>query len=203
MPANNDRAHMNSEAILLGASQTRRTFIGGVGLLTFFVAGCEKKLTPAAAKAAELPLRTLSAAQGRLLESLGEILLPGSAAAGIAQYIDHQLSGAPVDSMLMLKYLGVAPPFVTFYQGGLQGADIAARAAHGKALSELDAKQGEALIGAMARGEISNWSGPPAGLFYFALRSDAIDVVYGNPAGFERLGVPYMPHIPPASRWGE
>jgi hypothetical protein len=105
--------------------------------------------------------------------------------------------------MLMLKYLGVAPPFATFYQTGLTATDSAARATHGKSLRDLDAKQGEALVAAMARGDIKEWSGPPAGLFYFTLRSDAIDVVYGTQAGFERLGVPYMPHIPPPSRWGE
>ena len=34
-------------------------------------------------------------------------------------------------------------------------------------------------------------------------RPDAIDVVYGTKAGFEQLGVPYMAHIEPPSRWGE
>jgi len=29
------------------------------------------------------------------------------------------------------------------------------------------------------------------------VRSDAVDVVYGTVEGFERLGVPYMPHILP------
>ncbi len=42
---------------------------------------------------------------------------------------------------------------------------------------------------------------PPAPLFYFALRSDAIDVTYGTMAGFERLDIPYMAHIEPARPW--
>jgi hypothetical protein len=33
------------------------------------------------------------------------------------------------------------------------------------------------------------------------VRSDAVDVVYGTPAGFEALGVPYMEHIMPPRRW--
>lgn len=182
----------------------RREFMGGgIGLLTFFVAGCGKKLTPAQAKTAGVPLRTLSEAEGRTLEALGEVLLPGSAAAGIAQYIDHQLSGSPGDSMLMLKYLGIAPPFVQFYRSGIAAAERAASAAHWKPLMQLDAQQGETLVAAMAGGKLEGWSGPPAGLFYFTLRSDAIDVVYGTPEGFQQLGVPYMPHIPPPSRWGE
>jgi hypothetical protein len=184
--------------------RSRREFLGGgLGLLTFIVAGCEKKLTPAEAKAQSIPLRTLSATEANTVEAFGEILLPGAVAAGIAQYIDHQLSGPPGDSMLMLKYLGVAPPFTDFYQGGLAGTEAAAQSAHSKSLAALDAKQGEALVGAMAQGKIEGWSGPPAGLFYFTLRSDAVDVVYGTMKGFEQLGVPYMPHILPQSRWGE
>lgn len=183
---------------------SRREFLGGgIGLLTFVVAGCEKKLTPAEAKAQSVPLRTLSEAEAKTLEALGEILLPGAASAGLVQYIDHQLSGPPGDSMLMLKYLGVAPPFVPFYKAGIASSEAAAQALHSKSLAALDAKQGEALVGAMAQGKIEGWSGPPAGLFYFTLRSDAVDVVYGTMKGFEQLGVPYMPHIPPQSRWGE
>ncbi len=186
------------------ALHSRREFLsGGVGLLTFVVAGCAKKLTPAQAKAQAVPLRTLSEAEAKTLEALGEILLPGAAAAGIAQYIDHQLSGPPADSMLMVKYLGVAAPFAPFYKEGLASAEAAAQAAHSKSLAALDAKQREAFVGDMAQGKVAEWSGPPAGLFYFTLRSDAVDVVYGTQQGFERLGVPYMPHIPPPSRWGE
>ena len=178
--------------------------LGGIGLLSFVVAGCEKKLTPAQAKAEKVPFRTLTAFEANVLEALGEILLPKSAEAGLAQYIDQQLSGPSSDSMLMLKYLGVAPPFTGFYRTGLAGVESAARAAYGKSLTELDAQQGAALVSSMASGgEVKGWSGPPAGLFYFTLRSDAIDVVYGTPQGFEALEVPYMPHIMPASRWGE
>jgi hypothetical protein len=195
---------MTPSSAFASAFASRRAFIGGsLGLLTFIVAGCEKRLSPAEAKAQAVPLRTLSEAEGRSLEALGEILLPGAATAGLAQYVDHQLSGPPADSMLMLKYLGVAPPFTDFYKTGLAGAEAAAQAAHSKSLAALDAKQGEGLVGAMAQGKIEGWSGPPAGLFYFTLRSDAVDVVYGTMKGFEQLGVPYMPHIPPQSRWGE
>lgn len=195
---------MKSASFLSSTFASRREFLGGgVGLLTFLVAGCEKKLTPAQAKAAHVPLRTLSEVEARSLEALGEILLPGSAAAGLALYIDHQLSGPLTDSMLMVKYLGVAPPFAPFYKSGLAAAESAARTAHSKDLAALDAKQGEALVTSMAQGKLEGWSGPPAGLFYFTLRSDAVDVVYGTQQGFAQLGVPYMPHIPPSSRWGE
>lgn len=186
---------------------TRRTFIGGavggVGLLTFIVAGCERKLTPEQAKSENVPLRTLTPAEAATLDALGEVLLPGSAAAGLAHYIDQQISGPPADSMLILKYLGVNAPFAPFYQGGLAGLDAAAITAHGKPYAALDATRATAIVTAIAGGNVDGWNGPPAGLFYFTLRSDAVDVLYGTPEGFERLGVPYMPHILPSSRWGQ
>lgn len=183
---------------------TRRAFVGGgVGLLTFVVGGCERQLTPAQARAANAPLRTLSDAEVRALEALGEILLPGSVSSGLAHFIDHQLSGAPADSMLMVKYLGVAPPFTPFYRNGLAAAENAARTAYSRSCAELDQKQGNALVLAMAQGKIQGWSGPPASLFYFTLRNDAVDVMYGTQTGFQTLAVPYMAHIAPPSRWGE
>jgi hypothetical protein len=160
-------------------------------------------MTPAQARAAEVPLRTLDTATAAVLDALGETLLPGSSTAGLAHYIDHQLSGTPADSMLMIKYLGVPAPFNRFYTTGLQATDAIARAAHGKAFSALSREQATALVGKMSGGQVEGWQGPPAGLFYFVLRSDAIDVVYGTKAGFEQLGVPYMAHIEPPSRWGE
>jgi hypothetical protein len=187
---------------------TRRAFVGGavggIGLLTFVVAGCERKLTPAQAKVEKVPFGTLTEPEVKVLEGLGEILLPNSAEAGIAHYLDHQLSGPPAESMLILKYLGVAPPFVEFYRTGLAGVESAAHTAYRKSLVDLDAQEGAALVTSLASGTpVKGWSGPPAGLFYFALRSDAIDAVYGTQQGFEKLNVPYMPHIVPPNRWGE
>jgi hypothetical protein len=181
----------------------RRDFIVGGTLLTFTLAGCEKKMTPAQARTAEVPFRTLDAGAVAVLDALGEVLLPGSAAAGLSHYIDHQLSGAAADSMLMIKYLGVAVPFTEFYKGGLHAADALARAVHGKGFSSLSQPQAAALVTKMSGGQVEGWQGPPAGSFYFVLRSDAVDVVYGTKAGFEQLGVPYMAHIEPPSRWGE
>ena len=174
-----------------------------MGLLTFMVGGCEKKLTPAAARLAAVPFRTLDPREVHSLETLGDVLLPGSAAAGLAHYIDHQLSGPQASSMLMIKYLGVPAPFTGFYRSGLAGLDAAARALVATDFSDLDGATANQLAGQMATGEPAGWSGPPAGLFYFVLRSDAIDVMYGTPAGFAALGIPYMAHIGPPSRWGE
>ena len=185
-------------------TSSRREFVGGSAcLLTFALAGCEKKMTPAQARVAQVPFRTLDAATVALLDALGETLLPGSTAAGLSHYIDHQLSGDPADSMLMIKYLGVQPPFTEFYRGGLRALESLAHAVHGKGFSASSPEQATALVGKIAGGKVAGWQGPPAGLFYFVLRGDAVDVVYGTQAGFEQLGVPYMPHIAPPSRWGE
>jgi hypothetical protein len=147
-----------------------------------------KLLTPAAARAKGVPYRIFTPDQVRTLESLGEALVPGSQKAGLAHFIDVQLAGPPANSLLMLKYLGVNPPFAHFYQAGLAAAarnpDV------------------PSLLQAMAKDAIPDWNGPPAPLFYFVLRNDAIDVVYGTTEGYQALGVPYMAHIAPPSGWG-
>lgn len=177
--------------------------VGGAGLLTFHVGGCEKKMSPADARVQNVAYRTLTAAEVKTLEALGEVLLPGSAAAGLAHFIDHQLSGPVEDSLLMIKYLGVAPPFAPFYQGGLKAVEGAVHSQFQKAFTELGAKESQAFVEKLAAGDVAGWSGPPVGAFYFVLRNDAVDTVYGTPAGFKKLNVPYMAHILPPSRWGE
>ncbi len=177
--------------------------VGGACLLSFDLAGCETRMTASAARAARVPFRTLAPSEVKTLDALGETLLPGSASAGLAHFIDHQLSGKPADSMLMIKYLGVAAPFDDFYRGGLKATDAAARALHGKPLSELSAPESADLVKRMSAGQLEGWQGPPAALFYFVVRNDAVDVVFGTQSGFDRLGVPYMAHIAPPSRWGE
>jgi hypothetical protein len=192
----------------MSSTSSRRDFVtraaaGGVCLLTFTLSVCKAKLTPAQARAAKVPFHTLAADDVTTVNTLGETLLPGSAAAGLAHYLDHQLSGDPARSMLMIKYLGVPAPFDAFYRGGLRATETAARALYGKAFADLNSQQAGALVTQMSAGHVDGWQGPPSALFYFVLRSDAVDVVYGTQRGFELLGVPYMAHIAPPSRWGE
>jgi hypothetical protein len=193
----------------MSSSGSRRDFLihgaaaGGVCLLTFTLSGCKTKLTPAQARAAKVPLHTFAASEVTTLDVLGETLLPGSAAAGLAQYIDHQLSGDPAQSMLMIKYLGVPVPFDVFYRDGLRATETAAQALYGTAFAGLNSQQADTLVTQMSAGHVDGWQGPPSALFYFVVRNDAVDVVYGTQAGFEVLGVPYMAHIAPPGRWGE
>lgn len=182
----------------------RRTFLrdAGVGLLAFAVGGREWLMTPAEARAEGAPLRVLPPQRLRTLEAFGETLVPGSVAAGLAHFIDHQLAAPPVQQLSMIRYLGVQPPFAAFYTGGLEALDTAASQHYGATFAELEDGQRTALARQVAQANPDGWQGPPAPLFYFVLRSDAVDVVYGTQDGLERLGLPYMAHIEPPSRWG-
>jgi len=184
--------------------QSRRDFIrkSGIGLLTFWVGGCEIELTPEDAKKQELPFQLLNPREVRTLEALGETLLSGSTTAGLAHFIDHQLNASAQDQLLMIKYLGVNAPFAPFYTSGLAALDSASIAKFNTDFTNSQAKQRAGLITQIAQGNPDSWSGPPAPFFYFVLRNDALDVVYGTKAGFDRLGIPYMAHIEPPSRWG-
>ena len=183
----------------------RRTFLSnsGVGLLTFYLAGCAEELTPGQARDKGVPLGVLSTVEAATLDALGEVLLPGSAAAGLSHFIDHQLAAPADQQLLMIKYLGVNPPFSGFYRQGLAALDAAALGAHQRLFSDLAASERHALITQIAQGDPPGWSGPPAPFFYFVTRNDALDVVYGTREGIESLGIPYMAHILPPSRWGE
>ncbi len=186
-------------------SQTRRTFIrnSSIGLLTFYVSGCEVEMTPQEAREKEIAFGVLSGAEASVVDALGEILLPGSAAAGLSHFIDPQLGAAPQDQLLMIKYLGVPAPFAPFYQGGLAALNGFSQKNKSQTFAELSKADQTELVGQFAQANPDGWQGPPGPFFYFVLRNDAVDVVYGTKEGVESLGIPYMAHIDPPSRWGD
>lgn len=182
--------------------QSRRSFLKTSSLLLqCFVAGRVVLLTPAEARAADLPLQTFSRQEAATLEAIAEAIVPGSVEAGIAQFIDKQLAAPPDEMLLMLKYLDVPAPFAHFYQSGLQSADRAAQAAYGANWAGLNAAQTTALSGDMSQDQIANWQGFPASFLLFVLRADACDVVYGTEQGFASIGMPYRAHITPPQNW--
>src|SRR5258708_36640024 len=67
----------------------RRAFMKGaaIGALAFTVGGAEVLLTPRAARAQGVPLRTLTATQAATLDTLGETLVPGARQAGISHLL--------------------------------------------------------------------------------------------------------------------
>ena len=174
---------------------------GGLGLLLFNVGGVERWLSPRSARAEAMPLGVLSAPEVALLEAFGETLLPGAREAGIAHFVDHHLALPPADSLLMLRYLDVPPPYAPFYQLGLASLDRVARASAGKPFVDLDSAARDALVGRISHDNPPGWQGPPAPLFYFAVRADAVDVVFGTEEGFAKLGIPYLAHIDPPTPW--
>jgi hypothetical protein len=168
--------------------------------LTFKVGGASLLMTPAEAKAQDVPLRNLKRTQAHRLERLAEAMVPGSAAAGVVQFIDHQLGEDPNEALLIAKYFQVPLPYVNFYAGGAGATEAMAKERLGKSIDELSADEAESLIREMsAPGAV--FQEFPVFLFYLCLRSDAVDVVYGTPEGFEKLNVPYMQHILPPEGW--
>jgi len=172
---------------------SRRTLLKqGAAVCAVLVSGSLSYMTPRAAHAAGASLQVLSDAQANALGLIGEQLVPGARAAGLVEYVDSQLA-ANDQSLLMLKYLGVD----WRQHRGFYGAILDSLAQY---LTRPDAKVDQ-LASLMATDAIEDWAGPPASFGYFVLRSDAIDVRWGNEAGFAELDIPYSAHIVPAGRW--
>jgi Gluconate 2-dehydrogenase subunit 3 len=181
----------------------RRVFLKGasMGVLTFTVGGIDILMTPGEARARAVPFRTLSGEEAETLEALGEALVPGAREAGVAHFIDQQVSVPPGEALLEARIVNVRPPYINFYRAAIGGVDKASTARSGKRFAALSASEQHDFIDQLRQNKIDGWQAPPAGQVYFVLRSDAVDVVYGTMEGYESLGVPYMPHIPPDKRW--
>jgi hypothetical protein len=181
----------------------RRVFLKGasMGMLAFTVGGADILMTPGEARARAVPFRMLNAEEAETLEALGETLVPGARAAGVAHFIDHQVSVTPGEALLEARIVNVKPPFINFYRAAISGVDKASTARNGKRFTALSAAEQHDFIDQLRQNKIGGWQGPPAGLVYFVLRSDAVDVVYGTMEGYESLGVPYLAHIAPDKRW--
>ncbi len=180
------------------ARQTRRAFLQQLGTAAVAAAAVQG-LLPAQARSSGLGHAVLTEAEVKCLEALGDTLLPGAAKEGLAQYVDTQLASS--QPLLMLRYLDFPMPLPDFYRQGLAALDALATSRHQKPFCELTGTQRDNLVFAIARSNPPEWKGPPAPLFYFALRADAVDVVYGTMKGFEALGIPYMAHIAPKEAW--
>ncbi len=181
----------------------RRVFLkgAGMGLLAFTVGDASVMMTPGQARAQGVPFRLLKAIEAEALEALGETLVPGARQAGVAHFIDQQVAVPPGEALLEARQLNVRPPFINFYRAAIAAVDKAAQARGGRRFAALAAGDQHDLVDAMRQNKIDGWQGPAGGFVYLVLRSDAVDVVYGTMEGYERLGVPYMPHIAPDRRW--
>ncbi len=188
-------------------TSTRRTFIHGtgLGLFSYTVAGSVVLLSPREARANGAAFKVLHDNEVELIEAFGEALAPAARENGIAHFVDQQLSVDANDALLMIRAFNVPPPYASFYRAGLAALNDYSIEVHDKPFVALNDAQTsviiDALVAALGGATPAGWTGPPAALVYLAIRSDAVDVVYGTVDGFERLGVPYMPHIVPPEPW--
>lgn len=181
----------------------RRDFLkrAGMGVAVATILGPDLLLTPAEAKTRSVPLKVLSESELATLESAADILLPGASAAGVGYFIDEQLSRDPNDSLLIARYLQVPPPYDGFYKGCVQALNGFAQIRHDKNFPQLPEALRQDIIASLFPQQPEAWIGPPSQLVYLCLRSDAVDVVYGTLEGFADLGIPYLAHIAPPSKW--
>jgi hypothetical protein len=182
----------------------RRALLKGaaVGVLAFTVDGAEVLLTPRAARAQGVALRTLTVAQAATLDAVGDALVPGARDAGMSHFVDQQISGPPHEALLEARILNVRPPYANFYRAALGAVEGASqKLSGGRAFAQLSEAEQHSLIDQIRQNKAEGWQGPSGPFVYLILRSDAVDVVYGTMDGYARLGIPYMPHIAPTRRW--
>ncbi len=181
----------------------RRDFMRGttLGALAFTVGGAQVLLTAREARAQGVPFRLLKATEADTIEALGETLVPGARAAGIAHFIDQQLSVPPGEALLEARILNVKPPYVNFYRTAIGAIDKASQARNGRRFAHLNTFEQREFVDLMRQNKLDGWQGPPGPFVYLVTRSDAVDVVFGTMEGYEALGIPYMPHIAPEKRW--
>lgn len=181
---------------------SRRNVLIGSGLVIAVVLGGRKVLmSPHEAHKAGAETTVLTPQAAQILGHLGEALVPGALAAGIVPFVDSQLAADPNESLLIARYFGIAPPYEAFYRSGLRALEELARAELDTGFVAVPVEQVRELALRLLNGSSKAWQGPPAPLFYLCLRSDAVDVVFGTPAGFETLGIPYREHIMPPGKW--
>jgi hypothetical protein len=181
----------------------RRALVKGaaLGALAFTVGGTTVMLTAGQARARNVPYRMLKENEAETLAALGETLVPGAREAGMAHFVDQQLSVPPEEALLQARILNVRPPFANLYRAAIGAVDRASDKAYGAKFAQLSTDTQREFVGLMRQNKIEGWQGPPGPFVYNVLRSDAVDVVYSTMEGYEMLGVPYMPHIAPDRRW--
>src|SRR5215470_1372620 len=99
----------------------RRAFVKGaaLGALAFTVGGAEVLLTPGEARSRGVPFRLLKANEAETIEALGDTLMPGARQAGIAHFVDHQLSVPAEEALLEARIMNVRPPYANFYRAAI------------------------------------------------------------------------------------
>lgn len=133
-----------------------------------------------------------SVSEHETLLAIGATLLPG---ADLARFVSGMLSR----EIPLLSYPFISFPLDVraFYHDVLAALDSACKRTRDKEFVHLSGAERAALMQELMTGQLKGWDGPPPGLVYFVLRSDATDAVYGHPHAYEQLQIPYMAHIQP------
>src|ERR1700747_2101293 len=135
----------------------RRAFMKGaaIGALAFTVGGAEVLLTPRAARAAGVALRTLTDAQAATLDAVGETLVPGARQAGISHFVDQQISIPAEQALLQARILNVRPPYANFYRAALAALNGASeRLNGGRAFAQLSETGQHSLVDNMRQNKV-------------------------------------------------
>ncbi|MES2496747.1 MAG: hypothetical protein V4618_11570 [Pseudomonadota bacterium] len=177
----------------------RRDMMGqsAAALVLASIGGTTAWMSAAEAGARGAALRRLTEGEAAWIAGLGEAIAPPSRAAGLVHYLDHHLALPAGESLLALRYLDVAPPWLDFYRPALASLVRI----HGAVPPPADDARWAPILAGLGGPDPAGWQGPPSGLFLFALRLDAIDIAYGTKDGFARLGVDYLAHIEPETDW--
>lgn len=175
----------------------RRDFLAGAALVLL---GSHTHAGVGATPAASRRGSALGRSTLAVLSRACDLLLPGAASAGIAEFVDGQLARPAREQVLLIKYL-LPGPYRDFYLAGLGGLEAASLARLRRPFAHAAATDAQRLLEDLRQNRLPTWNGPPQPLLHFVLRNDALDVVYGTRAGFNRLGVPYMAHIEPPTDW--
>src|SRR5271168_1763910 len=129
----------------------RRVFLkgAGLGLFAFTVNGASVLMTPGEARAQGVPFRLLKAREAETIEALGETLVPGAQHAGVAHFVDQQVSVTPGEALLEARQLNVKPPFINFYRAAIGAVDKAAEARAGRRFAALSGAEQHDFVDAM------------------------------------------------------
>src|SRR5213596_2170895 len=139
----------------------RRDFLRGTatGVFAFTVGSVELLLSARDARAQNVPFRLLKADEAQTIEALGETLVPGARAAGIAHFIDQQLSVTPEEALLEARILNVKPPYVNFYRAVIGAIDKASQARNGRRFAQLNTLEQRELVDLMRQNKLDGWQG--------------------------------------------
>src|SRR5205085_9857449 len=94
------------------------------------------------------------------LEALGETLVPGARAAGIAHFIDHHISVPPEEALLEARILNVRPPYANFYRAAIGALDKATATQADQRFAWLPAPAQRELVSLMRQGKLQGRQGP-------------------------------------------